>query len=137
MELELAQLAAETGLTMTVCHLPPGTSKCNKIEHRLFSHITMNWRGRPLASHEVIVQSTAATTTRTGLRVSAALDTNTCPTGVRIGEAEMAALPLTRHAFHGDWNYALHPQPRPAVPAARSPHAPVHSGTRRYCPILT
>ncbi|MER5228326.1 ISAzo13 family transposase [Streptomyces flaveus] len=123
-KLELAQLAAETGLTITVCHLPPGTSKWNKIEHRLFSHITMNWRGRPLTSHEVIVQSIAATTTRTGLRVSAALDTNTYPTGVRIDDAEMAALPLTRHAFHGDWNYALHPQPRPAVPMARTPQAP-------------
>ncbi len=123
-KLELAQLAAETGLTITVCHLPPGTSKWNKIEHRLFSHIIMNWRGRPLTSHEVIVQSIAATTTRTGLRVSAALDTNTYPTGVRIGDAEMAALPLTRHAFHGDWNYALHPQPCPAVPAAPSPQAP-------------
>ncbi|MFF3313799.1 ISAzo13 family transposase [Streptomyces sp. NPDC002952] len=123
-KLELAQLAAETGLTITVCHLPPGTSKWNKIEHRLFSHITMNWRGRPLTSHEVIVQSIAATTTRTGLRVRAALDTNTYPTGVRVGDAEMAALPLTRHAFHGDWNYALHPQPRPAVPMARAPQAP-------------
>ncbi|WP_406326842.1 ISAzo13 family transposase [Streptomyces sp. NBC_00203] len=123
-KLELARLAAETGLTITVCHLPPGTSKWNKIEHRLFSHITMNWRGRPLTSHEVIVQSIAATTTRTGLRVTAGLDTNTYPTGVRIGDAEMAALPLTRHAFHGDWNYALHPQPCPAVPAARSPQEP-------------
>ncbi|MET9888578.1 ISAzo13 family transposase [Streptomyces sp. NPDC006430] len=123
-KLELARLAAETGLTITVCHLPPGTSKWNKIEHRLFSHITMNWRGRPLTSHEVIVNSIAATTTRTGLRVSAALDTNTYPTGVKIGDAEMAALPLTRHAFHGDWNYALHPQPCPAIPAARAPQAP-------------
>ncbi len=84
----------------------------------------MNWRGRPLTSHEVIVQSIAATTTRTGLRVSAALDTNTYPTGVRVHDAEMAALPLTRHAFHGDWNYALHPQHRPAVPMARAPQAP-------------
>ncbi|MFE4823021.1 ISAzo13 family transposase [Streptomyces sp. NPDC056704] len=123
-KLELAQLAAETGLTITVCHLPPGTSKWNKIEHRLFSHITMNWRGRPLTSHEVIVETIAATTTRTGLRVSAALDTDIYPTGVRIGEAEMAALPLTRHAFHGDWNYALHPQPRPVVPAPRAPQEP-------------
>jgi hypothetical protein len=84
----------------------------------------MNWRGRPLTSHEVIVETIAATTTRTGLRVSAALDTNIYPTGVRIGEAEMAALPLTRHAFHGDWNYALHPQPRPVVPAPRAPQEP-------------
>lgn len=124
-KLELARLAAETGLTITVCHLPPGTSKWNKIEHRLFSHITMNWRGRPLASHEVIVQSIAATTTRTGLRVHAELDNSTYPTGVRIGDAEMAALPLTRHGFHGDWNYVLHPQPAPAIPAARAPQTPV------------
>ncbi|MFJ1958744.1 ISAzo13 family transposase [Streptomyces microflavus] len=123
-KLELAQLAAETGLTITVCHLPPGTSKWNKIEHRPFSHITMNWSGRPLTSHEVIVQSIAATTTRTGLRVRAELDTNTYPTGVRIKEAEMAALPLTRHAFHGDWNYALHPHPSPVIPAARAPQTP-------------
>lgn len=123
-KLELARLAAETGLTITVCHLPPGTSKWNKIEHRLFSYITMNWRGRPLTSHEVIVQSIAATTTRTGLRVTAQLDTNTYPTGVKIGDAETAALPLTRHTFHGDWNYALHPQPAPTVPAPRARQAP-------------
>ncbi|MFE8011083.1 ISAzo13 family transposase [Streptomyces sp. NPDC057418] len=123
-KLELARLAAEAGLTITVCHLPPGTSKWNKIEHRLFSHITMNWRGRPLTSHEVIVQSIAATTTRTGLCVRAGLDTNTYPTGVTIGDAEMAALPLTRHAFHGEWNYALHPQPSPVIPAARTPQTP-------------
>ncbi len=123
-KLELARLAAETGLTITVCHLPPGTSKWNKIEHRLFSHITMNWRGRPLTSHEVIVQSITATTTRTGLRVMAELDTNTYPTGVQICDAEMAALPLTRHPFHGDWNYAVHPQPCPAIPAPRTPQKP-------------
>lgn len=109
-KIELAALAAETGLTITVCHLPPGTSKWNKIEHRLFSHITMNWRGRPLTSHEVIVQTIAATTSRSGLRVHAELDTGTYPTGVRIGDADMAGLPLTRHAFHGDWNYVLHPR---------------------------
>ncbi|MFB7455003.1 ISAzo13 family transposase [Streptomyces sp. NPDC056194] len=123
-KLELARLAAETGLTITVCHLPPGTSKWNKIEHRLFSHITMNWRGRPLTSHEVIVQSISATTTRTGLRVHAELDNSAYPTGVQIGDAEMAALPLTRHAFHGDWNYVLHPQQVPAIPAARAPQTP-------------
>jgi hypothetical protein len=80
----------------------------------------MNWRGRPLTSHEVIVESIAATTTRTGLRVTAQLDTNTYPTGVAINNAEMAALPLTRHAFHGDWNHALHPQLAPSIPAARA-----------------
>jgi hypothetical protein len=76
---ELADFAAETGLAITVCHFPPGTSKWNKIEHRLFSHITMNWRGRPLTSHEVVVNLIAATRTQTGLRVEAALDTNTYP----------------------------------------------------------
>ncbi|MCB5170482.1 ISAzo13 family transposase, partial [Streptomyces bambusae] len=115
--LELALLAAETGLMITVCHLPPGASKWNKIEHRLFSHITMNWRGRPLTSHEVIVQSIAATTTRTGLRVHAELDTRAYPTGVQITDVEMAALPLTRHGFHGDWNYVLHPPSGPGCPS--------------------
>jgi hypothetical protein len=108
---ELAGFAAHTGLTVTVCHLPPGTSKWNKIEHRLFSHISLNWRGRPLTSHEVIVETIAATTTRTGLTVNAQLDTGTYPTGIRISDAQMAALPITRHDFHSDWNYTLHPSP--------------------------
>jgi hypothetical protein len=106
---ELAALALEAGLQITVCHFPPGTSKWNKIEHRLFSHITMNWRGRPLASHEVIVNTIAATTTTTGLRVHAELDTGTYPTGVKISNAQMDALPLSRHDWHGDWNYTLQP----------------------------
>jgi transposase len=106
-KVELAALAAETGLGVTVCHLPPGTSKWNKIEHRLFSHITMNWRGRPLTSHEVIVASIAATTTRTGLTVHAELDTSAYPTGVQVSDAQIAALAMTRHRFHGDWNYTL------------------------------
>jgi transposase len=107
---ELARFAAEAGLAITVCHLPPGTSKWNRIEHRLFSHITMNWRGRPLTSHEVIVESIAATTTKTGLTVHAELDTNPYPTGIQVSDDEIAALPITRHRFHGDWNYTLHPQ---------------------------
>lgn len=111
-------------MDITVCHMPPGTSKWNKIEHRLFSHISMNWRGRPLTSHEVILESIAATTTRAGLRVKAQLDTNTYPTGIGVGDAEMAALPLTRHNFHGDWNYAVHPRPTPAIPAARNGQPP-------------
>jgi hypothetical protein len=111
---ELAALAAETGLDVTVCHLPPGTSKWNKIEHRLFSHITMNWRGRPLTSHQVIVASIAATTTRAGLTVRAELDTGTYPTGVEVSDVQIAALPMTRHRFHGDWNYTLHPHSAPA-----------------------
>ena len=110
---ELAALAAETGLEITVCHFPPGTSKWNKIEHRLFSAITMNWRGRPLASHEVIVNSIAATTTRTGLTVHAELDPGSYPTGTEISDAQMAAVPLARHRFHGDWNYTIRPRPAP------------------------
>jgi Rhodopirellula transposase DDE domain len=110
---ELAALAADTGLRITVCHLPPGTSKWNKIEHRLFSHISMNWRGRPLTSHDVIVQSIAATTTRTGLSVHAELDTDTYPTGVKIPDAQMKALhdtgALYRHDWHPEWNYTLNP----------------------------
>ncbi|MEU0155783.1 ISAzo13 family transposase, partial [Micromonospora fulviviridis] len=113
---ELAALAAETGLEVTVCHLPPGTSKWNKIEHRLFSHITMNWRGRPLTSHDVIVQSIAATTTRTGLSVHAELDTGTYPTGIQISDAQLIALPMRRHRFHGDWNYTLHPREQAPPP---------------------
>ena len=108
---ELAALAAETGLQVTVCHFPPGTSKWNKIEHRLFSHITFNWRGRPLTSHEVVVKTIAATTTRTGLRVEAALDTGDYPTGVAISKQRFDALPLQRHATHSAWNYTLHPHP--------------------------
>jgi transposase len=107
---ELAALAVETGLEITVCHFPPGTSKWNKIEHRLFSHITMNWRGRPLTSHEVIVNTIAATTTRTGLRVRAELDTSAYDTGIKISDRQMEALPLTRHHWHGDWNYTLRPE---------------------------
>ena len=98
---ELAALATELDLTITVCHLPPGTSKWNKIEHRLFSHISMNWRGRPLTNHEVIVQTIAATTTRTGLTVHAELDTGNYPTGIKIPDSTMTALAesgaLTRH----------------------------------------
>ena len=115
---ELAALSADTGLTITVCHLPLGTSKWNRIEHRLFSHISMNWRGRPLISHEVIVETIAATSTSTGLTVHAELDQNLYPTGVKIPDKDMKALEtdgiLTRHNFHGEWNYTLHPKPRHA-----------------------
>jgi hypothetical protein len=106
---ELAALAAETGLAISVCHLPPGTSKWNKIEHRLFSQITMNWRGRPLISHETIINLIGATTTTTGLTVTATLDTGTYPTGIKISDQEMHTLPITRDPFHGEWNYTLHP----------------------------
>jgi hypothetical protein len=110
---ELAALAAETALQITVCHLPPGTSKWNKIEHRLFSHISMNWRGRPLTSHDVIVQTIAATTTRSGLKVRAELDTSSYPTGTKIPDTEMTALrdtgALHTHEWHPEWNYTLSP----------------------------
>ena len=105
--IELAAFAAETGLTITVCHLPPGTSKWNKIEHRLFSQITLNWRGRPLTSHQIIVDLIGATSTVTGLTVRAELDTGTYATGIRYTKAQVDALPINRHEFHGEWNYTL------------------------------
>jgi hypothetical protein len=107
---ELAALAAQTGLEITVVHLPPGTSTWNRIEHRLFSHISMNWRGRPLTSHEVIIETIGAVTTKTGLTVKAALDTDTYPKGIRISDKDMKAFEakhLRRHQFHGDWNYSI------------------------------
>ena len=108
---ELARLAEETGLAITVCHFPPGTSKWNKIEHRLFSQISMNWRGRPLTSHEVIVSLIASTRTKTGLTVAAELDQAEYPKGIKISDQEMADLEqsrrLRRHGFHGEWNYTL------------------------------
>ena len=114
---ELAALATETALEITVCHLPPGTRKWNKVEHKLFSHISMNWRGRPLSSHEVIVNSIAATTTKTGLTVRAELDTGQYPTGVKIPDHEMTSLEssgtLSRHKWHPEWNYTLKPDDTP------------------------
>ena len=112
-KIEMARFASDTGLKVTVCHLPPGTSKWNKIEHRLFSQITMNWRGRPLISHQVIVDLIAATTTITGLTVQCVLDTNEYPIGVKYTNADIDALPLTRHDFHGEWNYTLTPPDTP------------------------
>ena len=106
-KVELARLAAETGLEITVCHYPPGTSKWNRIEHRMFSFITMNWRGRPLTSNRTIIELIGATTTKTGLKIKAKRDTEWYPTGVKITDAALAALPLRPHAFHGDWNYTL------------------------------
>lgn len=110
---ELAAFAADTGLTVTVCHFPPGTSKWNKVEHRLFSFISMNWRGRPLTDYQVIVETIAATTTETGLTVAAVMDTNAYPKGVRISDSQMKSVPLQRYAFHGEWNYVIHPGPIP------------------------
>jgi len=107
---QLAQLAAETGLEITVRHLPPGTSKWNKIGHRMFSAITMNWRGRPPETHEVVVETIAATTTKTGLTIQAMLDTNTYEKGIKITDQEMKAFEvahLQRHDVHGAWNYTV------------------------------
>jgi hypothetical protein len=107
---ELQTLANELGISITVCHLPPGTSKWNKIEHRLFSFITQNWRGRPLVSYQTIVQLISATTTDTGLKVQCEIDPNTYPAGVKVTDAEMDAINIHRHEFHGDWNYTISPQ---------------------------
>ena len=107
---ELASFAAETGLEITVLHLPPGTSKWNRVEHRLFSAITMNWRGRPLESHQVLIETISAVTTKTGLKVHAVLDTNTYTRGIKIPDRKMKefeARHLLRHDFHGDWNYTI------------------------------
>jgi transposase len=106
---ELQQLADETGLEISVCHFPPGTSKWNKIEHRLFSFISQNWRGKPLISHEVIINLIAATTSKTGLAVKSGLDPNRYPSGIKVTDKQMAELRLRRDAFHGDWNYSLLP----------------------------
>jgi transposase len=123
----IAALAQETGLEITVCHFPPGTSKWNKIEHRLFSQITLNWRGRPLTSHDVIINTIGAVTTSTGLTVTAVLDENSYPTGVQVSDEQMTDLEtraLTRHAFHGDWNYTFPPVLRPAPPGPPAAPAP-------------
>ncbi len=106
----LQALADELGLTLNVCHFPPGTSKWNKIEHRLFSFITQNWRGKPLVSHQAIVSLIANATTSTGLIVKAALDTNHYNTAIKVSDEELAGLRLQRHEFHGDWNYTITPR---------------------------
>jgi len=109
-KVELQRLADETGLELRVCHLPPGTSKWNKIEHRLFSFISQNWRGKPLVSHQVIVDLIAATSTKTGLKVRAQIDSNLYPSGLKVSDKQVAALHIERDAFHGEWNYKILPQ---------------------------
>lgn len=109
-KLELQKLADETGLNITVCHLPPGTSKWNKIEHKLFSYITMNWRAHPLTSHEVIVNLIASTRTSSGLMVRSELDTRNYPAGIKVSNEEMDAISIRRHEFHGEWNYTISPR---------------------------
>ena len=120
-KLELARLAAELDLAISVSHLPPGISKWNRIEHRLFAQISMNWRGRPLTSHEVIIQTISATTTQTGLKVHAGLDTGTYPKGITITDKQMKELErdsIRRDTFHGEWNYTLLPTPTTTRPAS-------------------
>jgi len=109
-KLELQKLADETGLRIAICHFPPGTSKWNKIEHRLFSFISQNWRGKPLTSLQVIVSLIAATTTATGLKVHSELDTASYPSGIKVSDKEIAQINLRRDKFHGDWNYEIHPR---------------------------
>jgi hypothetical protein len=108
---EIAAFAKDAGLDVVVCHFPPGTSKWNKIEHRLFSHISMNWRGRVLESRDVVVNLIAATTTRSGLTVRAELDHSTYQKGIKVTDHEMRQIPLVKHAFHGDWNYTIRKSP--------------------------
>ena len=105
----LQRLADEIGLCISVCHFPPGTSKWNKIEHRMFSHISLNWRGKPLTSHEVIVNLIAHTTTQTGLTIRAALDTHCYPTGIKVTDQELENVKLRKADFHGEWNYTILP----------------------------
>jgi hypothetical protein len=110
-KVELQKFADETGLTISVCHYPPGTSKWNKIEHRLFCHITQNWRGRPLTSRLAVVELIAATTTKTGLKVRCELDPNVYAKGVKVSDADMAALNMKADTFHPEWNYTIAPRP--------------------------
>jgi hypothetical protein len=110
-KVELQKLADEMGLRISVCHLPPGTSKWNKIEHRLFSYISQNWRGKPLISYEVIVNLIAGTTTQTGLRVHSELDTSQYPAGLKVSDQQIAAVALRPDKFHGEWNYTIIPRP--------------------------
>ena len=111
---ELQKLADDTGLVIHVHHYPPGTSKWNKIEHRLFCHITQNWRGRPLTSRSAVVELIAATSTKTGLTVRCELDANTYEKGISVTDAEMAALNIQGDAFHPEWNYTIKPRCREA-----------------------
>ena len=106
----LQDLASQLGLTIHVCHFPPGTSKWNKIEHRMFCHITQNWRGKPLVSHDIIINLIASTATQTGLKIRAELDRGSYPTGVAVADEELASVNLKRADFHGEWNYAIRPK---------------------------
>ncbi len=109
-KVELQELANDLGLPLHICHFPPGTSKWNKIEHRMFCFITKNWRGRPLTSHQTIVELISNTTTDTGLIVRAALDENEYETGIKVSDEELSQVKLKRSEFHGEWNYTIRPR---------------------------
>ncbi len=109
-KLEIQELADEIGIPITICHFPPGTSKWNKIEHRLFSFISMNWKGQPLVSHEVMLNLIANTRTKSGLTVKAELDASLYPTGIKVSDEEFSSINLVRHSFHGEWNYSIRPR---------------------------
>ena len=111
-KVELQKLAHEIAMPIKVCHYPPGTSKWNKIEHRLFCHFTQNWRAKPLVSRAAVVELIAATTTKTGLKVDCALDERTYEKGIKISDAEMEDLDIRGHTFHPEWNYTVHPRPK-------------------------
>src|SRR5437763_6246500 len=133
---ELQKLANELDLDIVVNHLPPGTSKWNKIEHRLFSFISQNWRAKPLVSYRVIVDLISATTTTTGLTVLCQIDHNLYPKGIVVSDAEMAALNITRHEFHGEWNYTIaptHPKIERLIPDGPLDMAPMYGNPVRYC----
>jgi len=108
-KVELQKMANRTGLTITVCHFPPGTSKWNKIEHRMFSFITKNWRGKPLTDRATIVNLIGSTKTKEGLKIRCELDENEYPKGIKISNEQLEKIKLKRHEFHGDWNYTIHP----------------------------
>ncbi len=127
-KVELQKLADQIALPITVCHFPPGTSKWNRIEHRLFSHISMNWRGKPLISHQVIINLIAATATRSGLKVHARLDHTEYPKGIKVSDQELAAVDLIGDAFHPEWNYTIRPRPQP--PPNTADHAAVLATAR-------
>jgi hypothetical protein len=107
---EIQKLADEVKIPISICHFPPGTSKWNKIEHRLFSFISQNWRGKPLISHAVIIKLIAATRTQAGLKVKAKLDTNSYPGGIKVSKADLESVQLRPDSFHGDWNYTIFPR---------------------------
>ncbi len=137
----LAKFAGDAGLEITVCHFPPGTSKWNKIEHRLFCQVSLAWRGRPLTSYDVIINTISALATKTGLTATAVLDARPYPAGQEISDAEIRGIQdryLTRHGFHGDWNYTVLPRPRPApAPAPQRPPPPRVPAATLNHPALT